>query len=173
MAEDKCKKGQFFSYDAIIAAILFGIVVSLIFIYWISMRNFIGSEVTEMFSSALSISDSLMKPGSPENWHVIYNGNIRNAQKIQSVGLTDGYSTRIDLGKFSNFTNLTSYEDGYQRMRESYGLFNYEFYVLLEYGSEKKIAGKYYESPSGKISFRKPVVVEEMPGNLTVTVWRK
>jgi hypothetical protein len=167
------KKGQFFSYDAIVAAILFGIVLSLIFVYWISMRNFMGSEATEMFSLALSISDSLMKPGVPADWHVYYNGDIKNIPKIQSVGLTDGYSNKINLAKFSNFSNLTAYDEGYQKLRENYGTYNYEFYVLLEYGGKTSEAGLKYSDPKSKISFKKPVVVGGTPGNLTVTIWRK
>ena len=166
------KKGQFFSYDAIIAAILFGIVLSLIFVYWISIRTSIGSETTEMFSLALSISDSLTKPGIPQNWHEIYYGDIKKIPKIQSVGLTEGYSNKINVGKFSNFSNLTAYEEGYEELRERYGSFIYEFHVLLEYDGKTLSAGKSYDDPGRKVSIKKPVVVDGKPGNLTVTIWK-
>ncbi|MEM2175275.1 MAG: hypothetical protein QXI58_06615 [Candidatus Micrarchaeia archaeon] len=171
--KEKSLKGQFFSYDAIFASVLFGIVLSLIFVYCISLKNVAFSEVNEMFSMALSFSDSLMKPGNPQNWVDVYNNDIKNLPQISSIGLTKGYTYEIDLQKFESFSNLASNDEGYNKIKENHALYFYDFYVELNYENMEMTAGKKPESPISKVFFTKPVVVNGKSGNLTITIWRK
>ncbi|MFA5382150.1 MAG: hypothetical protein WC356_03220 [Candidatus Micrarchaeia archaeon] len=60
------RKGQYFSFDIIIAVILFIITISLIFSYWFSIREIIKTNDSETYRTAIRISDVLVSKGNPE-----------------------------------------------------------------------------------------------------------
>lgn len=63
------KKGQYFSADAIIAAFIFVMALSLLTAHWFSLRAQGGSQTGSLLDDASRISDLLLVPGNPGNWY--------------------------------------------------------------------------------------------------------
>ena len=155
----KTKKGQFFSYDAIVAGALFAIFLTILFIYWSSIRSFVFVQVDDMFRIGLKVSDSLLSPGSPPNWNI--------TSEIKQVGLTDRYgSVKINPSKAQNATMLD-----YQTLKSYLGLGAYEIYVVINSSSNTLTIGQPPIDAKGKITLVRPVVYNDNPANLSITVW--
>jgi len=58
-------KGQYFSFDAIIASLIFIMAVVSLISYWHSIRTSVGYQNSEMLTEAFRVSDLLMGPGYP------------------------------------------------------------------------------------------------------------
>ena len=58
-------KGQYFSFDAIIASLIFLMAIVSLISYWHSIRTSVGYQNSEMLTEAFRISDLLMGPGYP------------------------------------------------------------------------------------------------------------
>ena len=58
-------KGQYFSFDAIIASLIFLMAIVSLISYWQSLRTSVGYQNSEMVGEAFRISDTLMTQGYP------------------------------------------------------------------------------------------------------------
>jgi len=102
-------KGQYFSFDAIIAAVIFVASISLLTTYWFGVRSIMDARSNDLFGEALRVSDSLLTPGNPADW------GVGNAEQI---GFTDGYRDNIlnntKIMNFKNYVNAggSNYEKG-------------------------------------------------------------
>lgn len=63
------KKGQYFSADAIIAAFIFVMALSLLTAHWFSLRAQAQSQSGSLLDDASRISDLLLVPGNPGDWY--------------------------------------------------------------------------------------------------------
>jgi len=61
----KTKKGQYFSFDAIIATLIFILTMVSLLSYWYSTRSALGYQNDEMMKEALRVSDVLFNPRNP------------------------------------------------------------------------------------------------------------
>jgi hypothetical protein len=89
------KKGQYFSFDAIIAAVIFVASISLLTTYWFGVRAIMDARSNDLFGEALRVSDSLLTPGNPPDWEndvgdakqigftVDYRGNVLDESKVE------------------------------------------------------------------------------------------
>lgn len=98
-------KGQYFSFDAIIAAVIFVASISLLTTYWFGVRSVMDARSNDMFAEALRVSDSLLTPGNPVDWNKLSDSNI--ATDAEQIGFTSGYRDNI-LNK-SKVDRLRSY----------------------------------------------------------------
>ncbi len=65
----KCgfKKGQYFSFDAIVASVLFALTFITLVSYWFSVKSGLESKDEEMLKEAARISDAMLNPGLFQN----------------------------------------------------------------------------------------------------------
>jgi hypothetical protein len=158
------KKGQFFSYDAIIAGALLSIMIALLFIYWSSAHSLVFNQVDDMYRAGISVSDTLLTPGSPVNW---------DSSNVHQLGITDEFgSLKLNSTKVNRLSDyaISKYYD----MREKFGVSRYDILITIEgfpsAGSETNI-GAVPSNPTGQISIVRPVIYDGHPSKLTVTVW--
>ncbi len=64
------KKGQYFSADAIIAAFIFVMALSLLTAQWFALRSQADSQSISLLEDANRVSDLLITVGNPDNWYL-------------------------------------------------------------------------------------------------------
>ncbi|MCX8194748.1 MAG: hypothetical protein N3G22_01420 [Candidatus Micrarchaeota archaeon] len=62
------KKGQYFSFDAIVAAVIGIIALSTLIAYWSGAQSAVDSRALPLHSEAARMSAALLSPGEPANW---------------------------------------------------------------------------------------------------------
>lgn len=67
---NKCKKGQYFSFDAIIASIIFIFTFIALVNYWTGVKSTLESKDEEIFKEAARISDGLFTPAYLQNSYI-------------------------------------------------------------------------------------------------------
>ena len=60
-----CKKGQYFSFDAIVGSVIFILALVTLLSYWYSLRTALNSQTNDLTREALRISDLILTPGYP------------------------------------------------------------------------------------------------------------
>jgi len=79
------RKGQYFSFDAIIASVIFMIAVVMLLSYWHSVKTFLEYQSGDMSREAMRIAAMLLSPPSPS----YASGN--NCGSMQSIGLVNSF----------------------------------------------------------------------------------
>ncbi len=60
-------KGQYFSFDAIIASVIFVLTLTTLLSYWHSVRSSLDFQTNENLREAVRVSDLAFTPGTPAN----------------------------------------------------------------------------------------------------------
>lgn len=123
---EKSRKGQYFSFDAIIASIIFIIAISVLSSYWYGVQSVMDSRSENMYNEVMRVSDILMSDGTPSNWD-------SNPAAVLQYGLLKNKTTyELDENKI---TQLTAYLDSasahYNETRQKLGLSKYQIYVTI------------------------------------------
>jgi hypothetical protein len=106
--DQNSKKGQYFSFDAIMATLVFLLAVSLLSNYWFGVRA-AAEKGDDTYKEALRISDSLLGEGVPQNWHT--------GSTAYSFGLAKTNATaELDKAKILRFISLLA--SNYTGVRE-------------------------------------------------------
>jgi len=119
------RKGQFFSYDAVIGGVIFVIAFALLASYWWGVGSTLNPEREDMMREALRVSDFLLTEGNPPYWH-------ESAQEdIKLVGFaTSGENASLSEDKLSRFRELS--EGDYARAKEFLLRTPYHFNITIE-----------------------------------------
>ena len=89
-------KGQYFSFDAIIATVIMVIAFSTLVSYWYGVQSTIETRTDSQYSDALRVADSLFSPGLPSNWETY---PISPASPLQQIGLANSFSNDLNKTK--------------------------------------------------------------------------
>lgn len=79
------RKGQYFSFDAIIASVIFMIAVVMLLSYWHSVKTFLEYQSGDMSREAMRIAAMLLSPPSPSY------ALGKNCGSMQSIGLVNSF----------------------------------------------------------------------------------
>jgi len=79
------RKGQYFSFDAIIASVIFMIAVVMLLSYWHSVKTFLEYQSGDMSREAMRIAAMLLSPPSPS--YALGN----KCGSMQSIGLVNSF----------------------------------------------------------------------------------
>ena len=91
-------KGQYFSFDAIIASLIFIMAIVSLVSYWQSLRTSVGYQNSEIVSEAFRISNNLMSQGFPpyelcqdmeQAGLALENGRISSTKLVECSALTE------------------------------------------------------------------------------------
>jgi hypothetical protein len=93
-------KGQYFSFDAIVAAVIMVLAFTTLLTYWFGVQAVTASQTTSLYPTALSVSDLLFTPGSPVNWQD-YDYQLQGPSYVNQfqVGLSDNYTSELNESK--------------------------------------------------------------------------
>ncbi len=177
------KKGQYFSFDAIVSAVIFVLALALLSNQWYTV-NAIQSEMDdELHSEALRISDALMTPGSPLDWQ----NEFENALQI---GVAEDYSSNsLDFDKVDEFNQTVMNPEGvdlseYNETKNKFNIPTYEFFIrIVNTEGNGNAVGRIYNYSIGRDPFEygsnhtsivhRAATLEDEFVNMKVIVWRE
>ncbi len=125
LKSNKTRKGQYFSFDAIIASIIFIIAISILSSYWFGVRSVMDSRSENMYNEVIRVSDTLMSEGTPTNWQAQLFINI------QQFGLLKNKTTyELDDMKINKLSSLLGSAD-YDKTRKKLNIDKYQLYITI------------------------------------------
>jgi hypothetical protein len=95
-------KGQYFSYDAVIATVIMVLAFSSLIIYWTGTQKVVEERTNSRLADAGRIAEMLLTPGSPANWQA---GDI---SAIRQVGITKTFGNELDKDKLYRLRALAN-----------------------------------------------------------------
>lgn len=120
------KKGQFFSYDAIVSVVIFLLAIGLLITYWWSVTGVMGLERERIQKEAISLSDVLLTPGNPSDWQTLSSSD-RN--ELRQYGLTTGWANNVlDVDKIEQMHDWS--DDDYDASKNELRLLN-DYYIQI------------------------------------------
>ena len=86
-------KGQYFSFDAIIATVIMVLAFSSLVAYWYGAQAVVESRTYSRLADANRIAESLLSPGSPSNW------DSRPITEVKQIGIATSFGNELNLSK--------------------------------------------------------------------------
>jgi len=153
-------KGQYFSFDAIVATVIMVLAATTLVAYWFGVQSVVESRNNPMYADASRIAESLLSPGVPGNWQVgaQENGNLAGAWQ---VGLAKDYSNlnELDKEKISALRLLAETPDEYDAVGRIMRA-PAQYYILIEQvGCTGEECGTSYEIGNSHVLDAETVVV--------------
>jgi hypothetical protein len=172
-------KGQYFSFDAIIATVIMVIAATSLLAYWYGAQSVVESRTGSMYENSLRIAESLMSPGSPPDWaaHSDYSG-------VKQIGLADDYSTALNLSKVE-FLNSSVGVFSAPPIPENYRQVGRilrspaEYYIVIEQADGGAAVGPYtigYRPPGNASEItvaHRGATINGIPVRVRVFLWQK
>lgn len=118
-------KGQYFSFDAIVATVIVIIAVSSLLGYWFSAQSIIESRANPMYADALRVAETLMSPGVPADWQ---NGDPND---IRQLGLTTGRGNELRETKIARLKAFADPYGDYAKMGRLLGTGGFNYYITV------------------------------------------
>jgi len=87
-------KGQYFSFDAIIATVIMVLAFSSLVAYWYGAQAVVESRNYSRLADANRIAESLLSPGSPSDWN-----ELSYTYQIRQIGIATSFGNELDMGK--------------------------------------------------------------------------
>lgn len=115
-------KGQYFSFDAIMSALILVIAVSMLSSYWFGVQNAPVQQDDRMQRRALAISDALLTSGNPVDWRVAADAKV--------FGLANAQNSSLSADKIVKFANYLNAGNNYNTTCNSYSVPN--FFVAID-----------------------------------------
>ncbi len=154
-------RGQFFSYDAIVASAIFLITISLMLVYWWGI-DFNSSDRSQR--DVVYLSDRLLTPGSPDDWH---------EGDVLSIGLMEsGKPNVIVLEKFMEFRDIS--EKDYAEPKQIFGTAKEYFVEIIGEDIDCRgncFLGKEPGDSSDISSVTRLVVFNGRPARIRISLW--
>ena len=102
-------KGQYFSFDAVVASVIMVIAITSLAAYWYGVQSVTDSRSNDMYADSLRIAESLLSPGSPSNWTAYVTANPGGLDQIRQIGLEDNSTGELDQDKITTLVYLAAY----------------------------------------------------------------
>jgi len=116
-------KGQYFSFDAIIATVIMVLAFSTLVAYWFGAQTVVEARVYSRLADANRIAESLLSPGSPANW------NAQAITSIRQVGIASSFGNELDTAKVAQLQQLAAANyQGVGNLLRAGG----DYYILIE-----------------------------------------
>ena len=98
----KSMKGQYFSFDAIIATVIMVLATTSLVAYWFGVESVVEARNNSLHDDAMRIAESLVTPGVPENWPAV------GLENTYQIGLADGYANELNKTAIETLGNLAN-----------------------------------------------------------------
>lgn len=193
------KKGQYFSFDAIVASIIFALAISILSTHWFALREQIDDHDTYLQQEAYRISDALLSVGDPPNWYLSPLSAQRAGLSVDShdvnllnlTTITGSGAQQISADAAAACDDPSGRYSQYQSLLSTGSDFWVELNISAVSGKPNTIPSDYWfgcapsaiNSSIQIVQVRRVVSVrQDMPaptapryywGNLTVYIWNK
>jgi hypothetical protein len=169
-------KGQIWSLDMIFAMVIFSIAITILAFTWTTISGqvdaaYSGSSVI-MPLQAQTVAKNLLSPGYPEGWPSQINLSNKNSWLNVSVGLGSASGGIGNLSSSKIYALMSMADSNYQFTKQELGV-AYDYDILIQSGAMNLSIG---EPPGVNKAVaiyvqRENVVVDGVPGMLTVLIW--
>ncbi len=123
-------KGQYFSFDAVIATVIMVLAFSSLVAYWYGAQSVVESRTYSRLADAGRIAESLLSPGAPSDWaDASKNYNLGD---MRQLGIATGFNNELNMSKVER---LREYADPAGGNYEAVGNLlraGGEYYILIE-----------------------------------------
>lgn len=130
------KKGQYFSFDAIIATVILVVAVTTLASYWFSIQSVVDAKSSRLYSEARDAADSLLSPGVPSGWPVAVDASDLSTLSLASqLGVANGYTNDINETKVRRLMEVASASaESYAGVKNMLHVGGYgeELYILVQ-----------------------------------------
>jgi len=148
------------SYDLIVASIIFVIAMGILAFFWWSAQTNISENKDLIAKESIKVSDTLMSPGIPPNWNELVDVNNPSTwSAIQQAGIAQSWDNNMlsidKLYKFSQIS-LRNYSFAKTKLRSRYDFFfeligiNQSVESRLKLNGTDIIGGKQYSETTSK-----------------------
>ncbi len=167
-------KLQFWSLDAIFAAVIFGTAVIIMTFVWYSVSNQFsitsGYGVEGMRTQLQNAEARILGSGTPGNWNSFINTSNTATWSNISVGLAMNNSLNLSTSKVFTLMAMSNYN--YQATKQALGI-GYDYYITISNSQFNLSIGS---SPFNKRSMSQqvataPVMVGGSPAVMKIIVW--
>jgi len=98
----KSMKGQYFSFDAIIATVIMVLATTSLVAYWFGVEAVVEARNNSLHDDAMRIAESLVTPGVPANWPAL------GLDNTYQIGLANGYANELNKTAIETLSNLAN-----------------------------------------------------------------
>ena len=95
-------RGQYFSFDAVIATVIMVLAFSSLIAYWTGTQKVVEERTSGRLADAGRIAEMLLTPGLPANWQA---GGI---SAIRQIGIAKTFGNELDMGKMLRLRALAN-----------------------------------------------------------------
>lgn len=99
-------KGQYFSFDAIIATVIVAIATTSLVAYWFAAQSVIESRSNPLQEDAMRIAEALLSPGVPQHWSTF--PMSEPFEGVYQFGLAKNHSGGLDGQKMDRLQLLAN-----------------------------------------------------------------
>lgn len=172
-------KGQYFSFDAIVATVIMVLAFGALLSYWYGMQSVVESRTGNTYYDTIRIAESLLSPGMPPGW------GPGNATQI---GIAQNFSNELSRSKISALQSLYGSAGGKEKvarlLRVGGASMHYRIAIVqTDKGSRSGVSempdvGPFIigEAPASNATLvavaHRGASLEGHPMHITVTLWR-
>jgi len=164
------QKGQYFSFDAVIATIIMVLAFSTLVAYWHGAQSVLEERAGSRLADAGRIAESLLSPGSPPDWD-----NGMYITDIRQPGIAKGFGNELDGWKVAQLQLLSSQDyEGVGNLLRAGG----DYYVLIERTERvgapvAEIGRPYHANASYVVAATRGATLDGHPVRMRVFLWKQ
>ncbi len=167
-------KGQYFSFDAVIATVIMVVAITSLAAYWLGVQSVVESRNNPLYADALRIAESLVSPGSPANWT-----EESGLDSVRQIGLAKSYDGELDAGKILAFRDLVQTQLKYNETRRLMRAPS-EYFITIQRTDvagdalmDFEIGAPLLANATEVAIAHRGAILEGKPMRITVYLWRK
>ena len=120
-------KGQYFSFDAIIATVIMVLAFSSLVAYWYGAQAVVESRTYSRLADANRIAESLLSPGAPTDWDTLADMN-----EIKQIGIATSFGNELNLSKVERLKIYADPVSGYYEATGNLLRAGGDYFILIE-----------------------------------------
>ena len=172
-------KGQYFSFDAIIATVIMVLAITSLVAYWHGAQSVVDSRTGAMYDDSLRIAESFFSPGSPPNW-----ADQPDFSSVKSIGLADDFSNSLNRSKIQKLNATVGVFSSAGTPGQNYTIVGRilrspaEYYIVIDQTDGNSIGpyaiGHAYPDNAREVAIaHRGATVDGVPVSVTVYLWRQ
>ena len=165
-------KGQYFSFDAVIATVIMVLAFSSLVAYWYGAQAVVEERTSTRLADADRVAETLLSPGAPADWQTGSIGDIRQ------IGIASSFGNTLDKDKVEELRLLADPAGGNYEAVGNLLHAGGNYYVLIERNDVQNVApiaqiGQYPVGASYVAISNRGVVYEGHPASMRVFLWKQ